>query len=118
VAAARVGEDPEIIATLVRAVANPVERPNALKLISEGKVGRYSLTETADAFWYSMLGANERALESLEQWAATSEQGQSFAASQNLWTQAFDPIRNDERFRAVTKLAGLPTTPAKSENKS
>ena len=117
-AAAQVGEDPEIIASLVRAVANPVERPNALKLISEGKVGRYSLTEAvADAFLYSMLGANERALESLEQWTATSEQEKLFATSQILWTPAFDPIRNDERFRAVMKSAGPPATPAQPENK-
>ena len=116
-AAAQVGEDPEIIASLVRAVANPVERPSALKLISEGKVGRYSLTESGDAFWYSMLGANERALESLEQWTATSEQEKLFATSQILWTPAFDPIRNDERFRAVMKSAGPPATPAQPENK-
>jgi hypothetical protein len=36
-AAAQVGEDPEVIATLIHAVANPAQRANALKLITEGK---------------------------------------------------------------------------------
>jgi TolB-like protein/Tfp pilus assembly protein PilF len=115
--AAEVGEDPEIIAALVRAVGNPAERPNALKLINEGKVGRYSLTETTDAFWYGMLGENERALESLKQWATTSEEGELFSGTQVLWTPAFDSIRADERFQALLRSIGLGATVVPAEPK-
>jgi predicted Zn-dependent protease len=117
IGAAEVGEDPEIIAALVRAVGNPAERPNALKLITERKVGRYSLTETTDAFWYAMLGENERALESLKQWATTPEEGELFSGTQVLWTPAFDSIRADERFQALLRSIGLAGTVVPAEPK-
>ncbi len=50
-AAAQVNEDPEIIAALVRAVANPSQRASALELVREGKVGQYALLQLTDAFW-------------------------------------------------------------------
>ncbi len=60
-----------------------------------------------------MLGANEKALESLEQWAASPhEEGVIFATNQLLWAPAFDPIRSDQRFQAIMKSVGpAPATP-------
>jgi adenylate cyclase len=110
-AAAQVGEDPETISALVHAVAHPEERPNALKLVTEGKVGHYSLSAARDAFWFSMLGAHERALESLKQWVANSQEGELSSGSQVLWTPAFDPIRGDEGFKEVMKSVGSSTAP-------
>jgi adenylate cyclase len=116
IAAAQVGEDPEIIAALVRAVAHGAERTNALKLISEGKAGRYSLDATTDAFWYVMLGENEKALEKLKQWAATAQTGELFANSQILLVPAFDPIRSDPRFQAIRAAALAPPTTSKTQS--
>jgi adenylate cyclase len=117
IAAAQVNEDPEIIAALVRAVANPSQRPGAIELVREGKVGQYALLQITDAFWYSMLGAKEKALASLEQWAASPhEEGEVFATSQLLWAPAFDPLRKDERFKKIVKSAGLPAAPAHPEH--
>jgi tetratricopeptide (TPR) repeat protein len=110
-AAAQVGEDPETISALVHAVAHPEERPNALKLVTEGKVGHYSLSAARDAFWFSMLGAHERALESLKQWVANSQEGELSSGSQVLWTPAFDPLRGDEGFKEVMKSVGSSTAP-------
>ena len=113
VAAAQVNENPEIIAALVRAVADPSQRASAIELVGEGKVGHYALLQITDPFWYSMLGAKEEALKSLEQWAASPhEDGVIFATSQLLWAPAFDPIRNDPRFQAIMKSVGpAPATP-------
>jgi tetratricopeptide (TPR) repeat protein len=107
-AAAQVGEDPEAIAALVRGVANPAQRAAALRLVTEGKIGRYALRGMTDAFWYSMLGEHEKALESLTKWLATTQEGQLFSDTPALWKPAFDPIRGDERFEKIMKSAGLP----------
>jgi adenylate cyclase len=115
VAAAQVGEDPDAIATLVRAVVNPSERTSALQLISEGKIGRYWLRGMTAAFWYSMLGAHEKALEALTQWLATTEPGQLYSDTAYFWYAAFDPIRGDERFKEIVKSAGLPAAPVHPE---
>jgi tetratricopeptide (TPR) repeat protein len=115
-AAAQVGEDPEVIATLIHAVANPAQRASALKLVTEGKIGQYDLRGVTDAFWYAMLGAYEEALESLKQWLATSQEGQLFSDTQILWRSAFDPLRTDQRFQAIMKSAHLPTEPVPIEH--
>jgi adenylate cyclase len=115
-AASQVGEDPEVIAALVRAVANPSERTSALKLVTEGKIGRYDLRGTTQAFWCSMLGAHEEAIEKLKQWLANSQEGELFSDTQILWQPAFDPLRGDERFQTIMKSAGLPTAPVHPEH--
>lgn len=107
-AAVQVGEDPKIIAALVHAVANPSERTSALRLVAEGKIGRYSLGKITDAFWCGMLGAHEQALERLKQWQESSEEGELFSDSQVLWEPAFDPLREDKRFQAIMQSLGLP----------
>jgi adenylate cyclase len=114
-AAAQVGENPEIIAALIRAVANPPERTSALKLVAENKVGRYSLGEVANAFWCGMLGSHDEALEQLKHWRESSEQGELFSDSQVLWAPVFDPIRGDPRFQAIMQSLGLPNAPVPLE---
>jgi adenylate cyclase len=114
-AAAQVGENPEIIAALVHAVANPSERTSALKLVTESKIGRYSLDQVTDAFWCGMLGECEEALGRLERWRRSSEQGELFSDIQVLWTPAFDPIRADKRFQAILQSLGLPSSPVPLE---
>lgn len=54
-----------------------------------------------DAFWYSMLGEHEKAIESLNDWLANSEQGELFRGIQTLWAPAFDPLRDDPRFEGL-----------------
>ena len=115
-AAAQVGEDPEVIATLIRAVANPAQRASALKLVTEGKAGRYNLRGVTDAVWYALLGADTEARESLKQWLAVTQEGQLFADIPYLWKPAFDPLRGDERFQAIMKSAGLQTAPVHPEH--
>jgi tetratricopeptide (TPR) repeat protein len=115
-APAQVGEDPEVIATLIHAVANPAQGTSALKLVTEGKVGRYDLRGVTDAFWYSMLGAHEKFLESLTHWLATTQEGELFSDTQTLWRPAFDPIRGDERFQKIMESAGVPTAPVHPED--
>jgi hypothetical protein len=107
-AAVQVGENPEIIAALVHAVANPSERTSALKLVAEGKIGRYSLAKITDAFWCGMLGAHEQAVDQLKQWRKSSQEGELFSDSQVLWDPVFDPLRGDKRFQAIMQSLGLP----------
>ena len=96
------------ITALVHAVANPSERTSALRLVAEGKIGRYSLGKVTDAFWCGKLGAHEQALKRLEQWQRSSEQGELFEGSQVLWSPVSDPLRGDERFQAIMQSLGLP----------
>ena len=114
-AAVQVGENPEIIAALVRAVANSSERTNALRLLANGKTGRHSLGDITDAFWCGMLGAHEEALERLKLWHETSEQGELFCDTQALWAPVFDPVRQDKRFQAIMQSLGLPNAPVPLE---
>jgi adenylate cyclase len=116
-AATQVGENPEIIATLVRAVARPSERPDALKLVTEDKLGRYSLDKITNAFWCGMLGAHEEALVRLKQWRASTEQGELFCDSQSLWAPVFDPVRADPRYQEILQSLGLPNAAVPLEEK-
>jgi TolB-like protein/Flp pilus assembly protein TadD len=116
-AATQVGENPEIIATLVRAVARPSERPDALKLVTEDKLGRYSLDKITNAFWCGMLGSHEEALVRLKQWRATTEQGELFCDSQSLWAPVFDAVRADPRYQEILQSLGLPNAAVPLEEK-
>ena len=86
------------ITALVHAVANPSERTSALRLVAEGKIGRYSLGKVTDAFWCGKLGAHEQALK-------------------RLWSPVFDPLRGDERFQAIMQSLGLPNALVPLEEK-
>ncbi len=102
-------EDRQVVATLIAAVAEPARRARALPLVSGlHRIGHANLGGLARAFWYSLLGAREQALRELQQWSQTAAQGQRFNGLRFLWMPAFDPIREDPRFKALLAGFGLP----------
>src|SRR6185437_4165041 len=68
---------------------------------------RQRLTRTARIKWLMLLGDRDDALEVLQGVGHELMFGQD-----NVWQPAFDPIRNNPRFKAVLKQMGLPYTPA------
>jgi adenylate cyclase len=111
VASAQANENPEPLVAVIQAVADPAKRPAALTLLKEGKVGHYMLGGMTDPLWSAMLGAHERALDGLEQWLRASQKGERFSRSRTLWDPAFDPLRDNDRFKAIMRSLGLPDAP-------
>jgi tetratricopeptide (TPR) repeat protein len=106
------GEDPELAATLVRAVANPALRGDAIRRLDEGGVcGRYDFYSGATALWYSQLGAHDKAIESIEQAIGKAERGELFWDLESLHSPGVDPIRDDPRFKAALSRRGIPAGP-------
>jgi len=102
------GTDPEATVQVIRGIADPALRPKAVHSL-ETSAGNSGLQRDAilHAFFLVQLGERDRALAALEDYAA---HGNS-VIQQLLWFPAFDPIRNDPRFKAVLKKIGLPYTP-------
>ena len=70
--------------------------------------------ELAAAFWKSLLGAHEQALESLRRWYDNAPAGQRFSGIRYLRLPAFDPVRADPRFKAVLAELNAADAPGKS----
>jgi TolB-like protein/Tfp pilus assembly protein PilF len=106
--AALAGENPEDYAQLVRGVADPGQRAAALRIVESAPAdAHWELGPTGREKWLALLGANRDALAALEHFAARGEgHGEQF-----VWEPAFDPIRDDPRFKAVLKKIGLPYRP-------
>ncbi|HEY8010516.1 MAG TPA: tetratricopeptide repeat protein [Rudaea sp.] len=101
-AAVTAGEDPEIVATIVRAIGDPSLRPQAERLLDAGVApGDYELYGLKYAFWFSLLGAHDKAIASIQHWAAIATFGERYSGLQALALPAFDSVRNDPRFKAV-----------------
>jgi hypothetical protein len=66
----------------------------------------------AYAHWLALLGAQDRALAVLERLPSQRNSPEP----DWMWDPAFDPIRNDPRFKAVLKKMGLPYAPAGTAN--
>ncbi len=102
---------PDIGALLVRGMADPRQRASAVHALeTSSELGTLRKDAIVHAVFLSALGENDRALAVLEEFAIDGNS----TASQLLWYPAFDPIRDDPRFKAVLKKIGLPYTPAKS----
>jgi len=99
------GTDPEATVQVIRGIADPVLRAQAVHSL-ETSAGNSGLHRDAilHAFFLIQLGERDRTLTALEDYAT---HGNS-AIQQLLWFPAFDPIRNDPRFKAVLKKIGLP----------
>jgi TolB-like protein len=103
------GTDPEATVQVIRGIADPALRAQAVRSL-ETSHGNSGLKRDAilHAFFLVQLGERDRALAALEDYAAHG----NGAIQQLLWFPAFDPVRNDPRFKAVLKKIGLPYTPA------
>ncbi|HEX7128770.1 MAG TPA: tetratricopeptide repeat protein [Rhodanobacteraceae bacterium] len=102
------GTDPEATVQVIRGIADPALRAQAVHSL-ETSPGNSGLKRDAilHAFFLVQLGERDRALAALEDYA-THGNG---SIQQLLWFPAFDPIRNDSRFKAALKKMGLPYTP-------
>jgi TolB-like protein/Flp pilus assembly protein TadD len=105
------GTDPEATVQVIRGIADPALRAQAVHSL-ETLPGNSGLKRDAilHAFFLVQLGERDRALAALEDYA-THGNG---AIQQLLWFPAFDPVRNDPRFKAALKKMGLPYTPAEN----
>ncbi len=108
------GLDPEAKALLVRGMADPARRAAAVQAL-ETSPANAELRRDAivHAFFLIQLSQPDRALAALDDYAISGS-----TIPQLLWKQAFNPIRNDPRFKAVLKKMGLPYTPDAASSKA
>ena len=106
-AASLSGVDPEAKALLVRAIADPALRAEAVQSL-ETSPGNADLRRDGvlHAVFLAALGQRDRALAVLERDAGNS------SLPQLLWFPGFDTVRDDPRFKAVLKKLELPYLPA------
>jgi len=106
--AALVGENPDVYMLLVNGVADPAQRTSARRALFVGARDTHQrLSEPARIKWLMLLGDRDDALDALQRIGQDVMFGQD-----NVWQPAFDPVRNDPRFKAALKKMGLPYTPA------
>jgi len=99
------GADPDPKALLVRGIADPTWRVRAVQSLETSPANAdFPRDGIVHAFFLVQLRARDRALAALEDMAVN----RNSTIPQLLWNSAFDPIRNDPRFKAVLKKIGLP----------
>ena len=102
------GQNPDLKGLIVRGMADPAQRAAAVQSL---ETAPENADLRSDPLWYALylmlLDQQERALDQLEIYA--TKHNSSFGAF--LWGGAFDPLRNDPRFKAVLAKLALPYTP-------
>ena len=99
------GADPDPKALLVRGIADPTWRVRAVQSLETSPANAdFPRDGIVHAFFLVQLRERDRALAALEDMAVN----RNSTIPQLLWNSAFDPIRNDPRFKAVLKKIGLP----------
>jgi len=102
------GENPDLKGLIVRGMADPVQRAAAVQSL---ETAPENADQRSDPLWYAFylisLDQRDRALDQLEIYA--TKHNSSFGAF--LWGRAFDPLRNEPRFKAVLAKLALPYTP-------
>jgi len=103
------GDDRDAFGLLIRGIADPPMRKRAIQILATSPA---MSGIRKDAFVYASflmaLGEHERTLAALEGFVPNGESN----TVQFLWNPVLDPIRNDQRFKAVLKKIGLPYKPA------
>jgi adenylate cyclase len=102
------GGDPDAKALLVRGIADPAQRSAAVQALETSPANAdFPRDSIVHAFFLIQLGQRDGALVALEGAAIKHNS----MIPQLLWNPAFDPLRNDPRFKAALKKMGLPYTP-------
>jgi TolB-like protein/Tfp pilus assembly protein PilF len=101
------GENPDVYSRLVDGIADPAKRAAARQAVVTATADIHQrLTRTARIKWLMLLGDRDDALEALKGVGHELMFGQD-----NVWQPAFDPVRNDPRFKSALKKMGLPYVP-------
>jgi adenylate cyclase len=99
------GLDPQVFTPMIRGVADPARRRDALTLLA-GIPGTapWNLNAAYRMNWFILLGDTAAALRAVEALKTHA----TFFSVLNLWNPALDPIREHPRFRSTLEQLGLP----------
>jgi TolB-like protein/DNA-binding SARP family transcriptional activator len=99
------GLDPQVFNPMIRGVAHPARRRDALTLLARiPGTAPWNLNAAYRMNWFILLGDTAAALRAVEELKARA----TFFSVLNLWNPALDPIREHPRFRATLEQLGLP----------
>ncbi len=99
------GLDPQAYSPIIRGVADPVRRRDALTLLASiPGTAPWNFSAAYRMNWFILLGDTAAALGAVE---ALKTHATLFSVL-NLWNPALDPIREHPRFRSTLEQLGLP----------
>jgi serine/threonine-protein kinase len=97
--------DPDVYAELIRGVAEPGHRREALALLGRTPgTASYALNSDYRVNWYVLLGDTAAALDAVDR----PKTELSLNTILTLWNPTLDPIRGQPRFQRTLKRLGLP----------